>query len=330
MPNKRQPLERGVPLKISEIYSYLVAMGIEKDPRGPDGVKEILEREKKKFAEMRDEEKKEYDVEALTNPYSDTRILCGDPGAEVKRILVGVDIEVGEVMLADRLAEKGSPVDLILAHHPEGKALAKLHDVMHLQEDILARFGVPINVAEGIMASRISEVKRGLMPVNHNRAIDAAKILGLAMMCAHTVADNQVTTYLQEIFDNEKPRTLGDIIKVLKEIPEYAEAALHSAGPDIVLGSKERSAGKVLVDMTGGTSGSEDAYAKLSQAGVGTIVRMHISDKHRKQAEKNHINVVIAGHIASDSLGMNLLLDGIEKNGVDILPCSGLIRKKRV
>lgn len=316
-------------MKIIEIYEYLVARGIEKDPRRPGGVKEALDREKKKFAEMKEDEKKEYDQEALTNPYSDTRILCGDPQTEVERVLVGVDIEVGEVMLADRLAEKGKKIDLILAHHPEGKALAELHEVMHLQEDILARFGVPINVAEGIMSSRISEVKRGLMPINHNRAIDAAKILGLAMICAHTVADNQVASYLQEYLDSKKPRTLGDVVKLLKEIPEYAEAVKHSAGPEIVLGSKERSAGKILVDMTGGTSGSEDAYAKLSQAGVGTMVVMHITDKHRKQAEKNHVNVVVAGHLASDSLGMNQLLDGIEKNGVDVIPCSGLIRIKR-
>ncbi len=316
-------------MNIKEIYDYVVAQGIEKDPRKPEGVKEVLERVKKKYDDLKGEEKKEFDQESLTNPYSDTRILCGDPDAKVKRLMVGVDIEVGEVMLAERLGEKGNPVDLIMAHHPEGKALARLHDVMHLQEDIMARYGVPINVAESIMASRISEVKRGLMPINHNRAIDAAKLLNIAMLSAHTVADNQVTNYLQELFDNEAPMTLGDILKLLKDIPEYAEAVRHSAGPDIVLGSKDRRAGKILVDMTGGTSGSENAYAKLSQAGIGTIVGMHMSDKHRKQAEKSHVNVVIAGHIASDSVGMNLLLDGIEKQGVEVITCSGLIRHKR-
>ena len=167
------------------------------------------------------------------------------------------------------------------------------------------------------------------MPINHSRAVDAAKILGLAMMCTHTVADNQVTDYLQQLFDQKEPRTVGDIIKLLKEIPEYAEAVKQSAGPDIFLGSKERRAGKVLVDMTGGTSGSENSYEKLSQAGVGTIVGMHMSDKHRKEAEKHHINVVIAGHISSDSLGMNLLLDGIEQKGIEIIACSGIIRHKR-
>jgi putative NIF3 family GTP cyclohydrolase 1 type 2 len=316
-------------LKIKEIHDYLVELGMAKDPRGTEEVKAALEREKKKFADLKKEEQQEFDQERLTNPYADTRILCGDPEQEVRSMLVGIDIEVGEVLLADRLKEQGKPVDLILAHHPEGKALADLHDVMHLQEDILARFGVPINVAEALMSSRISEVKRGLMPVNHNRAIDAAKLLGLSMACSHTVADNQVTAYLQELFERENPRTVGDIIKLLKDIPEYAEATKYSAGPDVVLGSKDNRAGKVLVDMTGGTSGSEKSYAKMSQAGVGTIVGMHMSDKHREEAEKSHLNVVIAGHIASDSLGMNMLLDGIESRGVEIIPCSGFIRHKR-
>ena len=81
--------------------------------------------------------------------------------------------------------------------------------------------------------------------------------------------------------------------------------------------------------MTGGTSGSEDAYSKLATAGVGTLVVMHIGEKHRKEAEKNHVNVIIAGHMASDSLGMNLILDEIAKQGVEILTCSGLTRVQR-
>ena len=82
--------------------------------------------------------------------------------------------------------------------------------------------------------------------------------------------------------------------------------------------------------MTGGTGGSEDAFAKLAIAGVGTIVGMHIGEKHRKEAEKNHINVIIAGHMASDSLGLNLLLDQLGKDdNLEVIPCSGLIRVER-
>lgn len=316
-------------MKIREIYELAIKMGMESDPRGLEAVQKLLAREREKYEELKEEEKKEYDTERLQNPYDDTRILAGDPEKEVRRVLAGIDMEVGEVLLADRLGERGRPVDLIISHHPEGKAMAALYQVMHLQEDILARFGVPINIAEGIMASRIAEVKRGLMPLNHNRAVDAARLLGLAFMCTHTVTDNLVATFLQKQMDEQKPETLGDILKLLKEQPEYREAVKYQAGPAIVVGSKERRAGKVMVDMTGGTSGSEDAYAKLAQAGVGTLLVMHINEKHRKEAEKNHINVIVAGHMASDSLGMNLFLDELEARGVEVVPCAGLLRFSR-
>ncbi|HHY39985.1 MAG TPA: NGG1p interacting factor NIF3, partial [Syntrophaceticus sp.] len=81
---------------------------------------------------------------------------------------------------------------------------------------------------------------------------------------------------------------------------------------------------------TGGTSGARESYEKLAAAGVGTIVGMHMSEDHRKEAEKHHINVVIAGHMASDSLGLNLFLDELEQRGVEIVPCSGLLRISRV
>jgi len=41
------------------------------------------------------------------------------------------------------------------------------------------------------------------------------------------------------------------------------------------------------------------------------------------------LNVVIPGHISSDSLGVNLFLDELEKRGIKIIPCSGLIRVSR-
>lgn len=316
-------------MKIREIYDLAVKLGMEADPRGIGMVRDVLDKEKKKYGEMKEEEKKDFDLESLTNPYSDTRILAGDPDTGIKRVLVGIDMEVGEVLLADRLSEKGRPIDLVLSHHPEGKAMAALHRVMHIQEDLLAQVGVPINVAEGIMSARIGEVKRTIMPLNHNRAVDAAKLLGFPLMCVHTPADNLVTSALQKAMEGKKPETVGDVVKILKEEPEYAEAAKNGAGPTVIVGAKDRRAGRIMVDMTGGTSGSEDAYGKLSQAGVGTLIVMHMGEKHRKEAEKNHINVIIAGHMASDSMGMNILLDRLESGGVELIPCAGLIRHKR-
>jgi len=62
---------------------------------------------------------------------------------------------------------------------------------------------------------------------------------------------------------------------------------------------------------------------------VGTIIGMHLSDEHRKKVEESRINYIIAGHMSSDSIGLNLFLDELEKNGVEIIPCSGFIRHSR-
>ncbi len=316
-------------MKLEEIYREVCKLGMENDPRDADYIKRVLNQANKEYEKLDEDKKIEYDKEKLVNPYADTRILAGDEQGEIKGALVGVDMEVGEILLADRLREKGKRIDLIIAHHPEGKALARLAEVMHLQEDILHQWGVPLSVAEGLMAKRIKEVDRALWPVNHNRAVDAAKLLGFSFMCIHTPADNFVTSYLQRLIDNKKPETLKDVVDELKAIPEFSKAIEVNAGPKILVGSDTNRAGKIAVDMTGGTSGSEDIYDKLSQAGVSTIIVMHMSEKHCKKAEKNHLNVIVAGHMASDSLGMNLLLDKLEAKGLEINVCSGLIRINR-
>lgn len=315
-------------MKIKEIFEKAIKRGIELDPRGVDEVRKELEHTKKEFDKLKDDEKKTFDAASLVNPYSDSRILYGDPEREVKRILLGIDMEVGEVLLADRLTGRGKKIDLIISHHPEGRAMARLSDVMDMQSGILLKYGVPINVAEDIMEERIKEVERRLMPVNHTRAVDAARLLDIPIMCIHTPSDNAVTDHLQRLFDGKKPDYVSDIMDLLKDIPEYSSAAKETTGPKVVCGSKTRKAGKVFVDMTGGTGGSKKAFEKLSQAGVGTVVGMHISEDHRKEAEKNHINVVIAGHISSDSLGMNLLLDSILTD-VEVVGTSGFTRIAR-
>lgn len=314
---------------IKKIQHILIDQGMNKDPRGNEGLADFLAEEKVAYEKLSEQERAYFDPERLSNPYSDSRILFGDPNLEIANVICGIDVEVQDLLLVDRLIEKGERIDLVLAHHPEGKALLGLNQVMSIQEDMMAHHGVPINVAQGMMASRIGEVKRGFLPYNVQRGVDAARLLDLPFMCVHTPADNQVQSFLEVLFREKKPKTVGQVVKLLEEIPEYQEAKKIGAGPVIVCGSEERKAGKILVDMTGGTSGSEKAYEKLATAGVGTIVAMHMGEAHRKEAEKYHINVVIAGHMASDSLGMNLLLDELRVYEVNIIPFSGLIRVER-
>lgn len=316
-------------MKIKDIYAKAVQRGIELDPRGKDQVEAELKRVKKDFDELKEDKKKDFDKERLINPYADTRILYGEPDRDVKAVLVGIDMEVGEVLLADRLKSKSRYIDLVISHHPEGRALAALYEVMDMQSGILLKYGIPINIAEDIMSDRIKEVERRLLPANHTRAVDAAKLLDMPFMCIHTPADNAVANYLQKVFDEKKPDYISDIIDILKDIPEYKDAVNEKAGPKVVVGSEKRKTGNIFVDMTGGTGGSKDIYEKLSIAGIGTIVGMHIGEDHKKEAEKHHVNVVIAGHMSSDNLGVNLLFDDIFEKNVEIVAASGFRRFSR-
>lgn len=315
---------------LRNLYQKAIETGMANDPRGRDAVLQELERLTKDREELKQDEKDLFDADSLTNPYSDSRILHGSGDEEIGQVLVGVDIEVGEILLADTLRNRGQKIDLVLAHHPEGRAFANLSAVMHMQSDILSLFGVPINIAEDLMEGRAKEIERRLMPVNHTRAVDAARLLNIPFLCLHTPADNMVVTFLQRLFDEKKPHNLGDLFDLLKAIPEYTDAMKLGAGPKILLGSKKRRAGKVFVDMTGGTEGSKDIFQSLANAGVNTIVGMHMSEEHRKEAEKNHLNVIIAGHISSDNLGLNLLLDEtLRGSEIRVLECSGYRRVDR-
>jgi len=311
-------------MTLRQIYNLAIKMGIQSDLRGRQGVGKALKQVKSKYQNLSKEIKAEFDQEKLTNPYSDTRILF-DSKNQIKKILAGVDIGTGEMLLAEKLA-----CDTVISHHPLGLALAELSDVMHLQASVLAQYGVPINVAEGVLKERIEEVSRGVAPINHNRTVDSAKLLNINLICVHTPCDNLAADFLDKFIKLKKPEKVGQIIKALREIPEYKEAIRLKAGPRIFVGSEEASAGRIaLTEITGGTEGAKEIYEKMAQAGLGTVIGMHLAEEHRQEAQKAHINVVIAGHMSSDSLGINLFLDELENKGLEVITCSGIIRVKR-
>jgi hypothetical protein len=316
-------------VKLREIYDTAVHMGIDADPRGREGVDEFLARTKRRHDGLPDYVKDLADAEELTNPYSDTRIYVGDPETEVTTLLGGIDMNTGEILLADRLREKGVAVDAVYTHHPEGRGLTRLENVMEVQADIWAAMGVPIQAGEKFISERMDEIKHRMMPVNYDQAIDAARLLGVPFFSAHTPTDNMVVKFLTDLFAEREPKLIEDIHKLLLEIPEYLLAAQRGAGPHIGKSSPTARAGKIWVDMTGGTEGPKKSIAKLADAGVGTIVQMHMGAELREEAEKNNIHIVIAGHMSSDSLGINLFLDELERHGVRTIATSGLIRVHR-
>jgi len=290
-------------MKLSEFYNLVVKFGSDRDPRRGARIK----------------------------AYADSTILYGDLDTQIKKILVGIDIEVPELLLAETIRKKQG-LDLVIGHHPEGRAYAGLHQVMQLQVDLLRQAGINEATAQKLLDERMQEVERRIMPQNHTRPVDAARLLDMPFMCMHTPADNHVFWFITRLMESKKPQTVQDVIDILLEVPEYRLAQKGLVGPQVIIGSPKRRVGKVLVEMTGGTEGSKDVFDKLYKAGVRTLISMHLSEEHFKKAKDANLNAIIAGHISSDTLGLNLLLDRIEKHAkqtFQVINCSGFTRIRR-
>ncbi|MBI2028774.1 MAG: NGG1p interacting factor NIF3 [Candidatus Levybacteria bacterium] len=320
-------------MTLQEIYELGIKMGIKADPRGEENVKHLLFRLKKEYKELPEKKKKFFDLESLVNPYSDSRILVGDPKLKITKVLAGIDADASELLLVDRLNSPskgaGLGIDLLISHHPGGHALAGLHEVMDVQVDMFAKAGVAKNVAYALLEERKGVVQRRFNPLNHNRAVDVAKLLKVPLLAFHTIWDNLGNMFMEDYLSKKKLDTAGEVLEYIREIPEFTEATKGKSGPFLASGHDKSPTGKIIVGFTGGTNVSKDLYLELSKAGVGTLIEMHASEDVLIELRKLHINVIDCGHMAADSIGANIFLDEIEKRGVKVIPCSGLIRVKR-
>ncbi|WP_350343418.1 Nif3-like dinuclear metal center hexameric protein [Proteinivorax tanatarense] len=244
-------------------------------------------------------------------------------GENIKKIAIGVDMELSEMMLAKELG-----ADLVITHHPSGGApRINLHKVMKNQIDSMVRAGVPINKAQKALGEKMGQVERGLHVSNYDRAVSAAKLLKMPFMAIHTPADILAERTVQELIDEklaDNPKAkLSDVIEALETLPEYQRT---EAKPVCRVGAKDDYAGKVCVTMAGGTGGGVNVHKAYFEAGVGTIVAMHMPEDVIKAVKEQNIgNILVAGHMASDSVGINKICKALEDKGVEVIRMSGVI-----
>ncbi|MFP4633576.1 MAG: NGG1p interacting factor NIF3 [Candidatus Aenigmatarchaeota archaeon] len=315
---------------LKEIHKFAVEEGIKEDPRDREKIEEMLEKRGEKYEDLEGVKKEKFDEDRLENPFDDSKVIYGGD-EDVKRVAVGIDIETQDLVLIDRLNEKGEDIDGALAHHPEGRALANLHEVMGLQIDTLERAGVPVSQAEGIVRPRAEEVKKNVHAANHPRAPKTAELLDIPMLNLHTVCDNHAYQFMEDYLEEEEFETLGDLIDVILELPEYGWALEYEMGPEIFAGSENNRAGKVeVLGFTGGTSLKDNLIEKMVESGIDTIVVMHARKEQIEKAKEENINIISAGHMPSDSLGINLLLDKIQNEfDLEFFELSGFKRVER-
>lgn len=258
-----------------------------------------------------------------TDVPADSQVYLEAPG-DVRRVLVGVDIGVAELLFA-----RSEDFDAVIAHHPMGEhARMDFAQVVERQVGQMAAQGIPEDVARAAVAQRMAPRERADHMSNYNAVVDTGRLIGVPFCNVHLACDiigRQVVVDLLEC-RSDRGATVGDAVSWLAELPEM-KAAL--AGPEVWLGSPASPLGRSTVAMAGGTNGGHPVFREYFRAGVDTIFAMHINeaDLQALRGEADAFDsLVVTGHMATDSIGINAMIRGLEEMGIEVTTTGGVIR----
>jgi hypothetical protein len=323
-------------VNLRELFETSVRLGIARDLRGEGAVREQLARRRREYEALPDWQRPYYDQERFRNPYGDVRIAyrpVPPEEIEVRSIVLGIDIHLPELLLADRLRQEGRRVDAVIAHHAHGigHAPSLSWDTMPFLVDLLALEGVPRADAEACIHPYIEGKLRDLEDF-HRIGPDMARLLGLPLGCIHTPADYYITVGVRAAVEAARPETVGDVVRALHTLPEIASSARLGVGVRVMSGDEGRPAGRILYKFGGGYILPPEAYPLLGAAGVNTVLQIGCGPPHARAAQEAGVSIVRIAHGACDNVGLNLLLDDVmrEHGPFEVIACGAFERLSRL
>ncbi len=245
------------------------------------------------------------------------------PGDSVRRVYATIDCDVGDLLLAREVK-----CDAVLSHHPEGVASLHGWQVMRRQIEQMVECGVSLVRAEAALERRMGSVEVNSHTRNYGRVVQAARLLKMPFMNVHLpcdiIARRRIAERLAPFNRPDSRATVADVIAALQEFPEQSQAATE---PKVRLGAADCLAGRVAVAMAGYTNGGVDVLKAYFDAGVGTVLMMHFPEADLKEAREQKLvgNLVVTGHMASDSIGVNVYLNELERHGLEVVRAGGII-----
>lgn len=235
-------------------------------------------------------------------------------GDNIRKVLFGIDAGIPELLLAKQLG-----YDAVIAHHPiGGTAAINFHQVFkrHIQQMVAA--GVPLEDAEKVVAKKVEQLEVEAHTRNYAHAVDVAKLLKMPYMNIHTPLDEVGRKIMSEQINSriKKNSKLQEVVSALKMLSEFKNAVTEIK---IRLGKPENPAGKVVVSHGAGTNGGYEIAKTYFKHGVGTVVYIHISAGDLEKLKAEGVgNLIVTGHIASDSVGINPLIKELKKRNISV------------
>lgn len=245
-------------------------------------------------------------------------------GKGLGRAMFGIDIDSGELALAKQLG-----FDLVIAHHPSGGGTwAGFPTVLVRHQKIMMDAGVPEEEARAAVWQLQGEHGPRTHAMNYDRLPSVARLLGLPFMNIHGPADEVGRRVMHETIAAKvgKKSAVGDAVAALEQLPEFAKAATAIL---IRIGRPDAHLGKWVVSHGAGTNGGYPVASELFRHGVDTVFYIHVDAAQLRQLQKEFEdhgkNLVVTGHIASDSVGINVIIRRLRKEGLEVTAMGGVL-----
>jgi hypothetical protein len=245
------------------------------------------------------------------------------PGTNLRKIMFGIDIESGELLLAKQLGCDG-----VIAHHPAGGgAKLRFPEVLTRQIELLIDHGVPQDAARAAAQPLISRSIMSAHASNFDHVPSVARLLAMPFMNMHLPLDELgrkiiVETINDHIEGLNRAPLVQDALDALMMLPEFAAAQTRLMVP---VGAVDAPLGRLAVVHGAGTNGGAAIASCYFKHGIGTVLYIHCNaEEVAKLRQEAAGNLIVSGHIASDLVGINRYVAQIESRGVEIVRMSGL------
>jgi hypothetical protein len=243
------------------------------------------------------------------------------PGSGIQRILFGIDVGPAELWAAKQLG-----YDAAVAHHPTG-CLPTSDSVCLRHVGQMVSMGVPQNAAERIAKEMASRFRRWAMVPNYDREPSFARLVGMPFMNIHSPLDEigrqRIQVEIDACLSVRLDTTLAGLVEHLKELPEYQAAATE---PMVVLGDPDAPAGRTILSHAALDNGGFAVADAFFEYGTDTVIYIHLDEPELQRLKKtDRGQLIVLGHLASDSVGINPFLDALEERGIEVTRIGGVI-----
>ncbi len=240
-------------------------------------------------------------------------------GRNIRKVLIAINVGTAELMLARQLG-----CDAVIAHHPIGIARVNFYRVFDRHVDFMVEHGVPKKIAR----QAVEKLKERVATRNHadiySDVVGAAKALGMPLVNLHQPCDEYMRQVILEAINSGRTEHVSDIVRSISRIPEFLHAATRV---EVKLGSEKSRAGRWALVVAAGTNGGYNIAKAYMQHGVSTVIYLHVDYGELTKMREDRLagNLVVMGHLAGDSVGLNGLAERLEGLGVETVKV-GILR----